>query len=403
MKIFARLQRPSNVSVAVGVHFFTALYFYLPVMTLYLLDHGLTLVQISVMNGTILVAQFAAEVPTGVIADRWSRKTTWVVALCLQFLGEAWFFFARAYWEFLLIAVIAGIGFAFASGTVDALIYDTLPGPDRQAGMKKALGKVSAAGRIGNLLAFLASGVILVQLTPDRFSLAIALTVLAVGIGVVLSLFIYEPGRSDFHRPKTSSLAILKSGFRLLRSSPNLRRIVLLMILSEPFGFYLISFIQIYFVRASLASFLFGPVLAVGSLLAAFSERYAYAVEARFGMRRTMLVATTLPGILYILMAPIRQPEIAVFLLLCLYATMFAARPLLRSYVNHHIADDIRATTLSMIQLMGSIYTALIGVVLGYIGGISVSGLFFFMGIVILAAAVAFRIDERHEKIFASE
>ena len=399
MNILTKLQRPSNVSLAVGVYFFTALYFYLPVMTLYLLNHGLTLVQIGVMHGTILAAQFAAEVPTGIIADRWSRKTTWVVALFLQFLGEAWFFFARDYWEYIIIAVIAGIGYAFASGAVEALIYDTLPVQDRQAGMKKALGKVSAAGRMGNLAAFLASGVILTQLTPDRFSLAIALTVFAVGIGLVLSLFIFEPAKQYLHNRHTSSLVILKSGFRLLRANPNLRRIVLLMILSEPFSFYLITFIQLYFVRAGVASFLFGPVLAIGSLLAAFSERYAYAVEARLGMRRTMLAATTLPGILYILMAPIRQPEIAVFSLLCLYALMFASRPLLRSYVNHHIADEIRATTLSMIQLLGSIYTALIGLVLGYIGGISISGLFLFMGIVILVAAVAFRIDERHEKI----
>jgi MFS family permease len=399
MTVLRKLQRPSNVTIAVGVHFFTALYFYLPVMTLYLLDHGLTLVQISVMHGTILAAQFAAEVPTGIIADRWSRKTTWVAALCLQFLGEAWFFFARAYWEYILIAVIAGIGYAFASGAVEALIYDTLPGQDRQTGMKKALGNISAAGRIGNLVAFLASGVILTQLTPDRFSLAIGLTVFAVGIGLILSLFIFEPAKRSLHHRHTASLAMLKSGFRQLRSSPNLRRIVLLMILSEPFSFYLITFIQIYFVRAGVASFLFGPVFAVGSLLAAFSERYAYAVEAHFGMRRTMLAATTLPGIFYILMAPIRQPEIAVFSLLCLYATMFAARPLLRSYVNHHIADDIRATTLSMIQLLGSIYTALIGLLLGYIGGISISGLFLFMGIVILVAAVAFRIDKRHEEV----
>lgn len=399
MKILTRLQRPSNVSIAVGVYFFTALYFYLPVMTLYLLNHGLTLFQIGVMHGTILAAQFAAEVPTGIIADRWSRKTTWVVSLCLQFLGEAWFFFAQDYWEFIIIAVIAGVGYAFASGAVEALIYETLPTQDRQTGMKKALGKMSAAGRMGNLAAFLASGVILTQLTPDRFSLAIALTVFAVGIGLVLSLFIFEPAKPRLHDRHSSSFAILKSGFRLLRSSPNLRRIVLLMILSEPFSFYLITFIQLYFVEAGVAGFLFGPVLAIGSLLAAFSERYAYAVENRFGMRRTILAATTLPGVLYILMAPIRQPEIAVFSLLCLYALMFASRPLLRSYVNQHIADEIRATTLSMIQLMGSIYTALIGLVLGYIGGISITGLFLFMGSVILTAAFLFRIDERHGEI----
>ena len=396
MRILARLQRPSNVTIATGIYFFTALYFYLPVMTLYLLDHGLTLVQVGVMHGTILATQFAAEVPTGIIADRWSRKTTWMAALFLQFLGETWFFFARVYWEYICIAVIAGIGYAFASGAVEALIYETLPRQDRQTEMKVALGKVSAAGRIGNLAAFLASGVILTQLTPERFSLAIALTVFAVGIGLFLSLFIFEPSETQAPTQQTSSLAILKSGFQLLRSNPNLRRIVLLMILSEPFSFYLITFIQLYFVRAGVASFLFGPVLAVGSLLAAFSERYVYAVEARFGMRRTMLAATTLPGIFYILMAPIRQPEIAVFLLFCLYALMFASRPLLRTYVNHHIADEIRATTLSMIQLVGSIYTALMGLVLGYIGGISILGLFLFMGIVVLSAAVAFRIDERH-------
>lgn len=390
------LHRPTNASLAAWVAFFTALYFYLPVMTLYLQQRGLNLFEISVMSGTILAAQFIAEVPTGVLADRWGRKRSWVIAIFLQLAGEAWFFFARSYWEFLMIAVVAGVGFAFASGTLEALVYDTLPPGDREHGMKIAMGRVASAGRLGNLAAFLISGLIASQLTQERYLIAIGLTVISVAVGAALTLLAREPEVPAQRRDHPTPWSILMSGLRALRHNPRLQRIALLMILSDPFGFYLVSLNQPYLQRAGVQGAWFGPVLAVGSLIAALSERYSYKLEGKLGMRSGMFLVTALPGALYLLMAPVRLPVLAVALFIIQYGILNAARPLLRSYINNHIESENRATVLSMIALLGNIYLAVMGAALGAVADRSLTGLFLFMGVMVLAASLLFRIDERH-------
>jgi len=389
------IRRPSNTILAVGVTFFTSLYFYLPVMTIYLFYHGLDLFQVSVMSSVIVAVQFLAEVPSGIVADRWGRKPAWVLAVTLQLAGEVWFFFARSFWEFGCIAVLSGLGYAFASGAIEALIYDTLPEEDREAHMKQAMGKIMAAQFAGNLVAFLASGLILLQTTPARFALAIGLTAASVAVGWVITLFIFEPQQSTANRPQGAWWWNVRDGLGLLRGNPGLRRIALLMVLSDPFSFYLMSYYQPFFANAGVASAWFGPVLAVGSLLAGLASRYAYLFEARLGMRLGLLVGTGLPGIIYVLMVPVRHPALAVGLVLLQYGVMYAARPLLRTYVNGFIAAENRATVLSIIQLFSSVYLALMGLALGWIGDRSLPGLFAVMGVVVLAAAFAFQVKER--------
>ncbi|MBC8077445.1 MAG: MFS transporter [Chloroflexales bacterium] len=393
MRIPLAIRRPATATTIAAVSFCTSMYFYLPVMVLYLQGRGLTLFQINTLQGVLLAAQFVAEVPTGVLADRLGRKRALLAALLLQLLGEALFIVAQGFWFFVLIQIIAGVGFAFASGTVEALVYDSLPEDGREGAMKRVMGRISGAGRIGNLLAFLASGALLAEPTMARFTLAIVLTVAAVGMGCLLALLVREPARNAEHS-RPSSLMLLRDGVATLRRNPQLRRLVLLAMLSDPFGFYLIVLYQPYFVQAGVAVGWFGPALAVGSLLAAVADRYAYAFEERLGMRWGLLLATALPGVIYLLMAPVRAPLVAVALFCVQVATMNASRPLLRAYINGHVASEHRATVLSLIQLATSVYLVLIGLLLGFVADRSLPALFALMGALVLVGALLLRVDE---------
>lgn len=397
-------QAQRNSRIAAGVAFFTSLYFYLPVMTIYLTSRGLNILQISVMHGVILAAQSLAEVPTGVLADRWGRKTAWALAIGLQFIGEAWFFFARSYGEYLWIAVIGGIGFAFGSGAVEALVVDSFPSAERSGQIKKALGSIAAASRVGNILAFLISGWIFRQIDEVHFLLAIGLTAAAVGIGAFLTLLATEPQRkiSENHIQSVHSfsaeLRLLRSGWQTLRSQPSLLRLAGLMIFTDPFGFYLISLIQIYYGRAGVPGSWFGPALAVGSVLAALSENNAYRLDHLLRPSVAVVWSAALPGLIYLVMAPIQSPFLAVAAFLVLYSVAFASRPLLRGLINQSIPSENRATVLSMIQLIQSLYLAVIGAVLGWIGDRSVSGVFWTMGGLILCSVIAYCWIERKKR-----
>ena len=109
------------------IAFFGQLYFFVPFMTPYLLQRHLTLAEIAGLQTTLMLAMLVMEIPTGVIADRLGHVWSYRIGLIVLASGEFMFLFARDYWMFLLVQVITGTGFAFGSGSVDAILYDALP------------------------------------------------------------------------------------------------------------------------------------------------------------------------------------------------------------------------------------------------------------------------------------
>ena len=106
-RVFARLFPFGwgNITKLSIVYFFSTLYFYAPVATLYLQGRGLNYVQINSLWGIIVGTMFLTEIPTGMLADRLGRKRAITVALALQLLGEVIFVFADSYWPFALASV----------------------------------------------------------------------------------------------------------------------------------------------------------------------------------------------------------------------------------------------------------------------------------------------------------
>lgn len=131
----------SNPAKIALIAFFSSLYFYLPILTIYYQGKGLNLLQINSLLGIIIGTIFLAEIPTGLIADKVGRKISIILAMAFQLLGEVLFLSAQNYTQFIFVAIIAGIGFAFQSGCLQALIYDSLKQQNKEGEMKKNNGK----------------------------------------------------------------------------------------------------------------------------------------------------------------------------------------------------------------------------------------------------------------------
>jgi MFS family permease len=382
-----------NVTKVAISYFFATLYFYIPVSTLYLQSKGLNYVQVNSLWGIIVGTMFLTEVPTGVVADRLGRKRSINVALALQVLGEVVFIFSRSYWPFALAAATGGLGFAFGSGSVEALVYDSLKVQGRQDDMSQAMGFIGAAQRMANLLAFAIGGLLVVNLTQERFVLAIAVTACAVAVGWLVSLSLWEPPIEARAGDGDSSLALLVDGVRTLRDNKLFRRLVVLALATVPFKDYLLNLYQPRFVEVGVPSVWLGLALALASAISIFGARYAYALERRLGSGRSLLLVTILPGALYLVLAAAFQPALAVLAFCVLYSSMSLKDPIFSGHLNKHIDSKNRATVLSMISMFSGIYVALMGLLIGRIGDGSLVAAFIFMGAVVLAGSFVFRVD----------
>ncbi len=382
----------SNAGKYVTLTFFQNLYLYNHVGTLYMQARGLSLLQVNSIWSIIVATIFLTEVPTGVIADRIGRKRSVVMALFLQFLGEFFYIFASGYVAFVIIAILGGIGYSFLSGVNEALIYDSLPLENRETAMKKAMGRVGAAYQLAFFVAPLLGGLVISRLVLSKYQLGIALTATSVFLAFLISLTLEEPP-APYHRQASSALQILKNGLAQVRGNRKIRWIAAVAIFTGAFSNTLVTFYQPYFVQFGMITSLpIGIALSLGGLGAFLVLNNVSAIERRLG-RFGLYFLSFFPGVLYLLLAI--APNILVLfpLFILTYAFADAKNPLISAYQNEQIESASRATTISLINMIGKAYVAVVSLLLGWIADYSISATWATIGVLVILATLLLRVD----------
>lgn len=385
-----RLGSLSTPKMIALISFFGQLYFFVPVMTPYLQAKGLNLAQIAGMQTMLMVSMLVMEIPTGVLADRLGHRRSYQISLFMAAAGELITLLANGYPEFLFGQFVAGTGFAFASGSVDALLYESLPQQNRTLGMQKAKGMIGAALQLSSLVAYTIGGWITRDLTFESMRFTLKLDVVFVGFSAALALLLREPIR-EIVVERMRSLDLLKSGWRNIRSSGSLQHLILLAVATNAFVPHLLIFYQEYFLITDVPPIWLGLALALGSGVAFFTQLHAWRLSGWLGERNAMLVATGVPGILYLLMAVITHPTLAVILFIVQWGMVQLVTPLFSGLYNEHIEEGARATTLSLVSGVVTVYISLGGIVLGWLAGISLPMMFALLGAVIIAGSILVR------------
>ena len=183
----------ANINKIIIISFCQHFHLYVHAYALLLLGRGLTLTQIALIESILIGTIFLLELPTGMLADRLGRKWSIFCSTALLASSEFVFIFARDYEWYVLVAFLAGAGFAFASGAIEALVYDSLPAENREEAMKRAMGRVNSYSMIAFVIAPLVGGLIIGDAAVERFIPAIALTVVRIARWLA---FLPDPARA---------------------------------------------------------------------------------------------------------------------------------------------------------------------------------------------------------------
>jgi hypothetical protein len=121
----------------------------------------------------------------------------------------------------------------------------------------------------------------------------------------------------------------------LLRHHRRLRRLALLVIFTTPITSSLITTLgPPYLTQNEAAPFMTGVVLSLGSLVAAFTQRYAWKVEEWLGQERAIAVLVLLPGLMYWLLAAVAGPVATVLVMILFLGANGMKSPLFSAYQN---------------------------------------------------------------------
>jgi DHA1 family quinolone resistance protein-like MFS transporter len=315
--------------------------FILPIYVLYFRYYHMTLFEIallaSVFEGTVLLA----EIPTGLLADRFGRRLSVGIGFGLYAVSGLVFITNRNLAGFLIAEVLFGLAEAFISGAAEALAVDSIP-----EGQKESMLRTMYTWRTRIRIA-VTSGFMIVA--GYLFALNISITFYPVLIGGLAGLAVSfffardEMNTSAHIRPKAG--APLGEMIRQLKLWPILR-IIFIISLAANFSFeaadqyWQVLFSELFDINIKIFGWLTaaGAVLAflaVGPFLRRFSGNISLPL---FIMLMAGVVISSLPNV----------PAVILPYMIVLY---FAAKqlipPLFSVAINRIIGPSGRATFLS--------------------------------------------------------
>lgn len=106
--------------------FFGNFLFIYPLYAVMFQDFGLSSVQIATLFIIWALSRLVLEVPSGALADVYSRKRLLIISQTLRIIGLFLWLLVPTFFGFMLGFICWGVAAALSSGTLEALVYDEL-------------------------------------------------------------------------------------------------------------------------------------------------------------------------------------------------------------------------------------------------------------------------------------
>lgn len=118
-----------------------AISFFFATYQLFLVEKGLSLLEINLLNCCFMLANFLFEIPTGAIADSFGRKRSVIIGLWFFAFSFLFYFLADNFWQFLTAEIIGAFAATCVSGAIEALVFDSLNAQGEQSSSQELFRK----------------------------------------------------------------------------------------------------------------------------------------------------------------------------------------------------------------------------------------------------------------------
>ncbi|MCI5873659.1 MAG: MFS transporter [Clostridiales bacterium] len=119
---------------------------------------GFTILQIGFLESIFHIVSMTFEIPSGAIADVCGRKKTMMISQCMSIVSGIFMILSTSFWTIALAIAINALSYNFASGTREALAYDSLKKANREEQYDHFASTEMMLYRVSNSTATLCAG-----------------------------------------------------------------------------------------------------------------------------------------------------------------------------------------------------------------------------------------------------
>nr|WP_202627889.1 MFS transporter [Cellulomonas sp. APG4] len=374
------------------------------VNTLFLLDAGLSNLEAFAANAFFTVGMVLFEIPTGVVADAWGRRLSYVlgtVVLAATTLAYWALWLGRApFWQWAVVSVLLGLGFTFFSGALEAWLVDALTATGWTGDLEQVFGRAQVVGGVAMLVGAVGGGV-LAQVTDLGAPFLVRVAALTVMTAVALAAMRDLGFTPTTARPGEAVRGVLRASLRHGLGHRPVRWLMLAAPFVSGVGFYAFYAMQPFLLElygdteaysvAGLAAAVVAGSQVAGGVLAPRLRR-------AFRRRTTAIIlATAVSALTLAVLATLTTVWVAVGVLVLWGLLDAAATPVRQAYLNDLIPSSERATVLSFDSLMGSSGGVVVQPALGRVADLGGYGASYLVGAGVQLLAVPFLWLSRRE------
>lgn len=318
-------------------------------------DRGnLSTAQISVLFLIWGLVGLLSEIPTGVLADKYSRKYALFLGDVLRAMGFCLWLLLPNFIGFALGFILWGIGGGFASGAFEAYLYDELKGQGKTSEYQKIFTRCRSLVLVGQAIAYIAAGVI----GGHNYAILIVVSIILSLTSASLCLRFPKERIHEEHPEDDIQPRYLRTALGHVRRTPLLARYVISIgvlagILAAPE-----EFASLYYKAFEISDSVIAALFTADLLAAAAIAWYAH----RFWSKRRLfqLVLLGLAGTTLVISSLGDAVMAAIGLLVSVELVQLALLQY-ETLIQHEISDKVRATTTSLGSLLAEA-TGLIGI-----------------------------------------
>lgn len=318
--------------------------------------------KIGILLGVWSVVAFLLEVPSGVIADKYSRKHILFFAQLVRSAGYFVWILFPTFWGFLAGFILWGIKSAFASGTFEALLYDLLNSEGKSDKYAKILGTARGWSYAGNLCA----AAVAAYAIQFGYTFVLSMSIVAIFISA-LSIILLPKAKPVQSTDENKYFTLLNHGLHTVRKNPALISIIIFLMFTYGLGGALDEYWPLFAENAGatlsgVAIFIgcMSAIQIVASLIAHKFEKISD--RGLYGLFFVMGVILTTASYMF---------NISSLILLVLYSgistvliTIYDAK------LQHQAPEQVRATIGSIKGFFVEIMALAVYVVFGYLAGL---------------------------------
>lgn len=331
---------------------------------IYLAGKGMSLTQLGFLETIFHITSFAAEVPTGAIADIFGRRVSRIAGRALSLISVVLLLAANDFLWFAISFVFTALSYNLESGAGDALIYDSLKEIGKEDSYMKISGNKEVFYQTAGIISFLLGGYLAVM----SYDLAFTLTIIIGTVTFFQAFTFTEPSvgrRNKEEKKKNLFFKQLKDSVGILLKRPRIIFLIVFLEVIMVFCTCIFFYLQNYLKGNGYSEGTIGIIYALSSLGAALSAPMVHKIEKSI-KEQGILYLIPIVTILCIFGIALSEFHYIFFIVLMITESIiFVASS---DYINKMIPSENRATILSFTSMVFSFFMITLFPLIGVIG-----------------------------------